>query len=76
MNQEQLFNDIINFKHYVQFLAGFVQNDFERMLVNGDVTKMDIQTTIIDMNEQFNNGKCMLSEYQKKCETLMKLYAE
>lgn len=39
--QEKTFNAIMNMKHRMQGLAGYVQNDFERMLENGTTTKKE-----------------------------------
>lgn len=35
LEQEKLFNDIIEMKHRIQNLASYVQNDFDRMLADG-----------------------------------------
>ena len=40
--QEETFNEIVAMKYRMQMLAGFVQNDFERMLQDGMVTKEEM----------------------------------
>ena len=51
--QQKLFHEIVNMKHKMQGLAGFVQNDFDRMLADGTTTKDGIKEGIEDMDKSF-----------------------
>lgn len=44
--QEELFNDIILLALKVDNLKGWVQNDFDRMIADGTVTKEDLQNRL------------------------------
>ena len=44
--QEELFDDIKNLALKVDNLKGWVQNDFDRMIAHGTVTKEDLQNRL------------------------------
>ena len=44
--QEELFYDIILLAQNVDNLKGWVQNDFDRMIADGTVTKEDLQNRL------------------------------
>jgi hypothetical protein len=74
--QENLFNDIIGMKHRMQYLGGFVQNDFNEMLKDGMITKTDIKEAINEMDESFNEVIDMLNKLREKSRIIMKHYCE
>ena len=52
--QEQLFNDIKNLALKVDDLKGWVQNDFNRMIADGTVTKEDLKDSLEDILDDFD----------------------
>ena len=53
--QEELFYDIINLAQNVDNLKGYVQNDFNRMLADGTVTKEDLKDSLEDILDDFDD---------------------
>jgi hypothetical protein len=74
-HQEELFNEIVAMKHSMQGLAGFVQNDFERMLADGTTTPDGITEAIADMDESFDNVIEKLNSLREKCREVMTHYS-
>lgn len=74
-HQEELFNEIVAMKHSIQGLAGFVQNDFERMLADGTTTPDGITEAIADMDESFDGVVSKLNTLREKCRSVMTQYS-
>jgi predicted transcriptional regulator len=73
--QQKLFHDIVVMKHRIQGLGGFVQNDFERMLEDGTITKDDIREGIEDMDKSFDKVINEMKILREKCKTIMTYYS-
>lgn len=73
--QKDIFNEIVAMKHRMQMLAGFVQNDFERMLQDGTVTKEEIAVSVLDVEREFEKTKEMLDSLQEKVISIIRYYA-
>ena len=69
--QEKTFNAIKNIKHRMQGLAGYVQNDFERMLEDGTTTKKGINLAIQDMDESFDKVIAELNVLREQARDIM-----
>jgi len=52
--QRELFDDIKNLALKVDNLKGYVQNDFDRMIADGTVTKEDLQDSLDDILDNFD----------------------
>ena len=50
--QQNLFHKIKGVTFNLNLLAGFVQNDFDRMLEEGYITKEELKTSIDDVHKQ------------------------
>lgn len=72
--QEETFNEIVAMKYRMQMLAGFVQNDFERMLQDGMVTKEEIAVSVLDVEREFEKTKEMLDSLQEKVISIIRHY--
>lgn len=70
-SQETIFNAILNMKHRMQGLAGYVQNDFERMLEDGTITKKGIHNAIYDMDDSFDKFIDELNELREQARNIM-----
>jgi len=53
-NQKEVFNDIKNLKYRLQGLAGYIQNDFDRMLDDNTINKEKIRYDLLEMNLQYD----------------------
>ena len=53
--QEELFYDIILLAQNVDNLKGYVQNDFNRMIADGTVTKEDLKDSLEDILDDFDD---------------------
>ena len=73
--QEELFHEIVAMQYSIQGLAGFVQNDFERMLADGTTTQEGITEAIADMDESFDRVVVKLNVLREKCREVMTHYA-
>ena len=51
---EELFYDIKNLALKVDNLKGWVQNDFDRMIADGIVTKEDLRNNLDDVLDNFD----------------------
>lgn len=71
LEQEQLFNDIITMKHRIQNLGSYVQNDFDRMLADGTVTRDYICESICEMAKDYTKFRTDLSKLEVKARRLM-----
>jgi ribosome recycling factor len=69
--QQKLFHEIVDMKHRMQGLAGFVQNDFDRMLNDGTTTKDDIKEAIEDMDKSFDKVINEMNTLREKCRVIM-----
>ncbi len=69
--QQKLFHEIVDMKHRVQGLAGFVQNDFDRMLEDGTTTKDGIKEVIEDMDKSFDKVINEMNILREKCRVIM-----
>jgi hypothetical protein len=54
--QEQLFNDIKNLALKVDKLKGWVQNDFDRMIADGTVTKEYLMDSLKNIHRDFDKA--------------------
>ena len=72
--QEETFNEIVAMKYRMQMLAGFVQNDFERMLQDGMATKEEIAVSVLDVEQEFEKTKEMLDSLQEKVISIIRHY--
>lgn len=72
--QEETFNEIVAMKYRMQMLAGFVQNDFERLLQDGMVTKEEIAVSVLDVEREFEKTKEMLDFLQEKVISIIRHY--
>lgn len=72
--QEKTFNAIKNMKHRIQGLAGYVQNDFERMLEDGTTTKKTINAEIEEMDKQYDKVITELNELREQARDIMKYH--
>ena len=52
--QEELFDAIKMMSHKVDSLKGWVQNDFDRMIADGLVTKEDLRNDLDDVLDDFD----------------------
>lgn len=69
--QQKLFREIVGMKHRMQGLAGFVQNDFDRMLEDGTTSKDGIKEAIEDMDKSFDKVIKELNKLREKCRVIM-----
>ncbi len=69
--QEKLFNEIKAMQYRIQGLAAYVQNDFERMLEDGTITKETINAEITEMDEQYDKFINELNKLRKQARDLM-----
>jgi ribosome recycling factor len=69
--QQKIFHEIVGMKHRMQGLAGFVQNDFERMLEDGTTTKDGIKEAIEDMDKSFDKVVNEMNTLREKCRVIM-----
>jgi len=69
--QQKVFKEIVDMKHRMQGLAGFVQCDFERMLEDGTITKDDIKEVIEDMDKSFDKTINEINTLREKCRVIM-----
>ena len=69
--QQKLFHEIVGMKHKMQGLAGFVQNDFERMIEDGTTTKDGIKEAIEDMDKSFDKAINEMNMLREKCRVIM-----
>jgi len=69
--QGEVFGEIVNMTHKMQSLAGFVSNDFNRMLADGTITKGNIRESIYEMDEAFNRVIGELNTLREKCGLIM-----
>ena len=53
MNQKQLYNSIQNLAHQIKNISGFMQNDFRRMLKDGEIFIEDVKTARTQADKQF-----------------------
>lgn len=73
-HQTMTFYDIINMKHKMAHLAGYVQNDFEQMLNDGTVTKEGIMDAVEDMKQSFNSVIGDLNILRDRCKIIMEYH--
>jgi hypothetical protein len=64
--QEELFDDWKEDCHKLELLSGFVQNDLDRMLKDGMITKEDIKNSIVDFKEQYDKRIDHISELRRR----------
>ena len=69
--QQELFHEIVSMKHRMQGLAGFVQNDFDKILSDGTTTKDGIKEAIEDMDKSFDNVVNEINTLREKCRVIM-----
>lgn len=72
--QQNLFHEIVGMKYRMQNLAGFVQNDFKRMLEDGTTNKDGIKEAIEDMDKSFDKTINELNTLREKCRVIMSYY--
>ena len=72
--QEKTFNAIKNMKYRMQGLAGYIQNDFERMLEDGTTTKETINAEIEEMDKQYDKVIAELNELRGQARDIMKYH--
>lgn len=72
--QDKIFNAIKNMKHQMQGLAGYMQNDFERMLEDGTTTKETINAEIVEMDKQYDKVIAKLNELREQARDIMKYH--
>ncbi|MFA5433969.1 MAG: hypothetical protein WC319_14085 [Candidatus Paceibacterota bacterium] len=70
-DQQKLFHEIVGMKHKIQGLAGFVQNDFDKMLEDGTTTKDGIKEAIEDMDKSFDKVINEMNTLREKCRVIM-----
>jgi division protein CdvB (Snf7/Vps24/ESCRT-III family) len=61
-------------KHQMQGLAGYVQNDFERMIEDGTTTKKEVNLAIYDMDESFDKVITELNKLREQVRDIMKYH--
>lgn len=76
MKQEQLFNEWESACNKLKMIKSFVQNDFDRMLQDGYVTKEDIKKSIPEFNELYLKAITEISELKTETEKLLNKYAK
>ena len=69
--QQKLFHEIVGMKHKMQGLAGFVQNDFDKMLEDDTTTKDGIKEAIEDMDISFDKVINEMNTLREKCRVIM-----
>ena len=72
--QEKTFNAIKNMMHRMPGLAGYVQNDFGRMLEDGTTTKETINAEIVEMDKQYDKVIAELNELREQARDIMKYH--
>ena len=60
----------------LRLLSSFVQNDFDRMLQDGYVTKEDIKKSIPEFNELYSKAITQIFELKTEIEKVLNEYAE
>ena len=73
-HREKTFNAIKGMKHQMQGLAGYVQNDFERMIEDGTTTKKEVNLAIYDMDESFDKVITELNKLREQVRDIMKYH--
>ncbi len=74
--QEELFNKIIKQKSKIQNLAGYVQNDFNRMLEDGTATKEDIKNDIKNVEQDFDDFIKTIEELKQETIETLQFYSK
>lgn len=69
--QENLFNDILELEYDIPNFAKFVQNDLEKMLKDGDITKEQILRTIPEVNNYVIELRDRITKLGERCTRLM-----
>ena len=72
--QEKTFNAIKNMMHQMQGLAGYMQNDFERMLEDGTTTKETINGEIAEMDKQYDKVIAELNKLREQARDIMRYH--
>ena len=72
--QEKTFNAIKNMMYKMQGLAGYIQNDFERMLEDGTTTKETINGEIAEMDKQYDKVIAELNKLREQARDIMKYH--
>jgi len=72
--QQRLFEKIRDYR--LRSLAGYVQNDFKRMLEDGTATKQGIKDGIQSMEANFDRVIKEITKMREQCKTLMEYYSE
>ena len=76
MEQEKTFEDIVAMKHKIQNLAGYVQNDFERMLFDGLVTRQEIRESIPVIEDDFKKVVLELNNLKNQVISIVSKYTQ
>jgi hypothetical protein len=76
LSQEQIFIQWESTCNKLKSLKSFVQNDFNRMLHDGYVTKENIKESILEFNELYSNALNEISGLKTEIEKLLNKYAE
>ncbi len=71
-SQEDLFYKIKDFS--LKGLVGFVQNDFNKMLVDGTVNIKDLKDSIIDIDNQFDKKIEELKKLKEETKSIVNYY--
>jgi hypothetical protein len=74
--QDELFEDIKNLAIKVDGLKGWVQNDFDRMIADGVVTKEDLVDSLVDIRDDFFKARNQLADIYFEIHDLVKKTAE
>jgi hypothetical protein len=74
INQKDLFHKIKAMQFSIVELAGYLQNDFDKLLEDDLIDKETIKNEIIKMNQDYHNVITKLNELKGQANLLMLSY--
>jgi len=63
--QRNIFNDLIELKDNIQYLASYVQNDIDDMVKNQIISKVDILNSIDNIRDSYSDVRTKLIDYER-----------
>ena len=73
--QEDVFNDLEDMKYEIQSLQGFIQNDYTRMLADGNLTIVGVCDTIPTAMDTFEQSISKLGKIKEKVKEILEYHS-